>query len=188
LAETTRGLRRVVSLAGKVSIAQGRSAVDALDQMGCAAIVLDYRGQSMIVNSLAETMMSHDLRLTNNRLHALDRGSDQRLQRFIACSVPPRAPGSPVPQPVFVKKRAGRPYMVEAMPATASMRDIFPQIAALLVITDLNARPQPPDGPIREAFRLNPTEARLATTLATGANLRTQPIYSQSPTRQLAGT
>ncbi len=69
--------------------------------------------------------------------------------------------------------------MVEALPATGPMRDVFQRIAALLVVTDLNARPPPPDGLIREAFGLTPAEARLSATLGAGEDLhRAADIHS----------
>jgi DNA-binding CsgD family transcriptional regulator len=174
LGEAALHLRSVASLAGKFAVVYGRSAVEALERVGCAALVLDDRGQCVIMNALAESAMSGDLRPNGNRLHAFDRGSDQRLQHLIDRAVAPRAPvPPPVPSPVFVLRREGRPYMVEAMPATGPLRDFFPRIAALLVITDLNARPQLPDGLIREAFGLTPAEARLAAALAAGEDLRT---------------
>ena len=62
--------------------------------------------------------------------------------------------------------------MVEAFPATRPMRDVFRSIAALIVITDLNARPHPKDSLVREALGLTGAEARLASKLAAGEELR----------------
>jgi hypothetical protein len=173
LAQAVPHLRRVVSLAGKLTLAHARSAAEALEQVGCAALVLDYWGRSVLLNALARSMIDLDLSLTNGRLHASDRGSDQRLQHLIDRAVAPRTPGAPPPAPAFVARREGRPYMVEAMPATGPMRDVFSRVAALVVITDLGARARPADGPIREAFGLTATEAKLATSLGSGEDLRT---------------
>jgi DNA-binding CsgD family transcriptional regulator len=75
---------------------------------------------------------------------------------------------------VFLARQEGhRPYIIEALPATGPMRDIFQRIAALLVVTDLDARLQTPNELIREAFGLTPAELRLATTLGSGEDLRT---------------
>jgi DNA-binding CsgD family transcriptional regulator len=172
LAEAAAGLQRAVSLAGKLTLSLARSAVEALEQVGCAAFVLDDRGRVVIVNALAESQIGGDLILTENRLHAFDRTSDQRLQQLIDRAVRARAPGSSVPSPVFVTRREGRPYMIEAMPATGPMRDLLQRIAALLFITDLNARPQPHETLICQAFGLTPAEARLAAALGGGQDLR----------------
>jgi DNA-binding CsgD family transcriptional regulator len=181
LAEAAAGLRRVVSLAGKFSLACARSAVEALEQVGSAALALDRRGRCVTMNALARSLMGGDLRMTDNRLHALDRDSDQRLQRLIDCGAASRTPGSSAPSPVFVRRREGRPYMVEALPATGPMRDVFQRIAALLVVTDLDQRPPPPDGLIRDAFGLTPAEARLASTLGAGEDLhRAAEIHSMA--------
>lgn len=172
LAGASAGLQRVVSLAHKLTLSHARSAVEALEQVGCAALVLDRRGRCVVMNALAQPLMGGDLRLTDNRAHAVDRESDRRLQRLIDCAVAAQAPGCSVPSPIFVRRREGRPYMIEALPATGPMRDVFQRIAALLVVTDLNTRPPPPDGLIREAFGLTPAEARLAATLGEGEDLR----------------
>jgi DNA-binding CsgD family transcriptional regulator len=174
LAEAAPTLGRVVSLAAKLTLAQGRSAVGALAQVGRAALILDCFGQCVAMNALAEAMMINDLRLTNNRLHALDRQSDRRLQSLIDRTIAPRSPGSPIPSPVSIARREGRrPYIVEALPATGPMRDIFRRTVALLVITDLDARLVTPHELIRDAFGLTQTEVRLATTLGSGEDLRT---------------
>jgi hypothetical protein len=180
LASAAAGLGRVVSLAGKLTLSHARSAVEAPERIGRAALVLDRRGRCIIMNGLAQSLTGSDLRLTDNRLHALDRDSDHRLQRLIDCAVA-AGTGAFAPSLVFVKRREGRPYMVEALPATGPMRDVFQRIAALLVVTDLNARPPPPDGLIRDAFGLTPAEARLAATLGAGEDLhRAAEIHSMA--------
>jgi len=99
-------------------------------------------------------------------------GDDQRLQDLISRAVMSQPAGSLGPDPVFVGRRAGRPYMVEAFPANGPMRDVFRRVAALIVITDLGARAAPPDRLLREAFGLTPAEARLAARLGSGEDLR----------------
>ena len=110
--------------------------------------------------------------VSRGRLYAADRASDQRLQDLISRAAAPWATGSPGLDPIFVRRREGRPYMVEAFPANGPMHDVFRRIAALVVITDLGARPCPPDRLLREAFGLTPAEGRLASLLAGGEDLR----------------
>jgi DNA-binding CsgD family transcriptional regulator len=172
LAGATKTLAKVVSLAGKFALAQGRSSIEALERVGCASLVLDFSGRSVLMNALAQSMLGGDLRLINSRLYAVERESNRRLQRLIDHAVAPLTRGSPPPGPVFVARREGRPYMVEAMPATVPMRDLLRRIAALLVITDLGARPRLGESLIREAFGLTATEARLAISLGSGEDLR----------------
>jgi DNA-binding CsgD family transcriptional regulator len=174
LAEAAPTLGRVASLAAKLTLVQGQSAIEALAQVGRAALILDYFGHCVAMNALAEAMVSGDLRLTKGRLRALDRQSDRHLQSLIDRAVAPCSSGLPIPSSVFVARREGRrPYIVEALPATGSMRDIFRRIAALVIITDLDARLQTPNVLIRETFGLTPAEVRLAITLGSGEDLRT---------------
>jgi DNA-binding CsgD family transcriptional regulator len=126
------------------------------------------------MNALAEAMLGGDLRLTYNRLHALDRQSDQRLQGLINCALASRKAGSHLLSPVFVARREGhRPYIVEAMLVTGPKRDLSRHLTRILVITDLDGRLRMPVELIREAFGLTSAEARLATTLGSGEDLRT---------------
>jgi len=84
----------------------------------------------------------------------------------------PALPGGFALEPIFVARRVGRPYMVEAFPATAPLRDIFSRIALIVAISDLGARRCPKDSLIRQVYGLTAAEARLAARLATGEELR----------------
>lgn len=171
LAEARIHLGRAASLSGKLSLAHGLGAVEALERIGRAALVLDNRGLNVAANALAERCAA-DLRLVHGRPRAADLASDRRLQALIAEAVAPRAPGVAPPEPIFIARREGRPIMVEALPATGPMRDVFRRIAALVVVTDLETRAKPADALIREAFGLTKAEARLASVLAAGDDLR----------------
>jgi len=172
LADAAPHYGRVVSLAGKLALAEGLGAVEALERMGRAVLVVDRAGLIVVANALAESDARGDVRISRNRLRAADPATDRRLQMIIAQAVSPREPGTPPPPPLFVTRQEGRPWMIEAFPAAGRMRDVFRRIAALIVITDLNARARPTDALIREAFGLTPAEARLATVLAAGEDLR----------------
>ena len=172
LAAVAPHLDRAASLASKFALACGLGAVDALERVGRAAFVIDPAGRIVAANTLAEQCASPDLAVIRNRLCAANSASDRRLQALITQAVAPRAPGVAPPQPIFIARREARPTMIEAFPAAGSMRDIFRRIAALVVITDLNARTKPADALIREAFGLTPAEGRLASVLAGGDDLR----------------
>lgn len=172
LAAAAPHLSRAVSLAGKLALAQGLAAVEALERVGRAAFVVDCAGRIVAGNSLAERIAGGDLMARRGRLSAADRPSAQRLQDLIGHAIAPRTGGDAGLDPVFVKRREGRPAMVEAFPATGPMRDAFHRIAALVVVTDLGQRACPPDRLLRDAFGLTPAEARLAARLGSGEDLR----------------
>jgi DNA-binding CsgD family transcriptional regulator len=172
LANAAAHLGGAASLASKFDFAYGLGAVEALERIGRAAFVLDGAGLVVMANSRAEQRAAQDLKLVHSRLRAADAASDRRLQALIAEAVAPRVAGTAPPEPIFIARREGRPIMVEALPATGPMRDVFRRIAALVVITDLNARAKPADALIREAFGLTKAEGRLAAALAAGEDLR----------------
>jgi hypothetical protein len=66
LAEAAPTLGRVVSLAAKLTLAEGLSAIGALAQVGHAALILDCFGRCVAVNALAEAVMTGDLSPQNN--------------------------------------------------------------------------------------------------------------------------
>jgi DNA-binding CsgD family transcriptional regulator len=172
LAGAAPHLGRAASLAGKFALAHGLGAVEALERIGRAAFVLDHTGLVIAANSRAEQCAAGDLKLVHNRPRATDPASGRRLQDLIARAVAPRALGTAPPDPIFIARREGRPTMVEAFPAAGPMCDVFRGIAALVVITDLNARARPAGALIREAFGLTKAEGRLASILASGEDLR----------------
>jgi DNA-binding CsgD family transcriptional regulator len=172
LADAAPHLGRAASLAGRFALAHGLGAVEALERIGRAAFVLDGTGLVIAANSLAEQCAAGALKLVHGGLRAADLASDRRLQALIAQTVAPRAPGTAPPEPIFIARREGRPTMIEAFPAAGPMRDVFRGIAALVVITDLNARARPAGTLIREAFGLTKAEGRLASILASGEDLR----------------
>ncbi len=172
LTDAASHLGRAASLASKLSFAQGLGAVEALERLGRAAFVVDSGGVIVTANTLADQHASGDLLVVRGRLHAADPASDRRLQALITQAVSRRTPGTAPPQPLFVARRAGRPHMVEALPATGPMRDVFGRIGALVVVTDLDAPPQLPDSMICEAFCLTAAQGRLASILVGGEDLR----------------
>lgn len=172
LAYAASHLGRATSLASKLSLAHGLGAVEAFERLGRAAFVINSAGLIVTANTLAGQHTNGDLLIVRGRLHAADQASDRRLQALITQAVSPRTPGTAPPQPLFVARRAGRPHMVEALPATGPMRDAFRRIGALVVVTDLDARPRLPDSVIRDAFHLTAAEGRLASILAGGEDLR----------------
>ena len=169
LGGTAVRLRSAVALAQRLELEQARGSVDALEQIGRAALVLDAHGQCVMMNALAEEAHTRDLVVTGLALPI--------LPATVACKTSSGAPlrfwVRPTPEPIFIARHEGRPYMVEAFPATRPMRDVFRRVAALIVITDLNARARPKDSLVREALGLTAVEARLASKLAAGEELRT---------------
>ena len=173
-AEAAPHIGRVFNLAGRLALAHAAGAADALERVGRAALVIDATGRVVASNLLVEDIASEGaLTVAKGRLHASDLQSDRRLQELVARAIAPRVSAGSLSAPVFVSRRAGRPYMVEVFPATGPLCDVFRRIAALVVITDLDLRQRPRTDLIREAFGLTSAEARLASTLASGEDVRT---------------
>jgi DNA-binding CsgD family transcriptional regulator len=172
LARLAPHLRRIVSFAEKLTVAGAGASLAAMEHLGAPALLLDRRGTVRLANPAGETLLGCSLGLAGGRLRAAHPDSDRRLQGLIAAVCHPGAArSSPLPAPVAIERAGQRPLLVEAMPVAGLVADVFQSLAAVLHIVDLEARPVPPEDALRSLFGLTRAEARLASTMATGASL-----------------
>ena len=162
-------LRRIISMAEKVWDASIGSSLTALDQLNCAAAVLDSRGCLTRRNEHAEALFGSDLTVRHGRLRAADRASDVRLQRLIEAAVSPG--GSVWAEPVVVARHGSPWLLAEAMPMTSFAHDLFNGGDTLLYFTDLVAEWAPSERLLGRTFQLTAAEARLASSLAAGEGI-----------------
>jgi DNA-binding CsgD family transcriptional regulator len=162
-------VRRIISMAEKVWDASIGSSLTALDQLNCAAAVLDSRGCLTRRNEHAEALFGSDLTVRHGRLRAADRVSDVRLQRLIEAAVSPG--GSVWAEPVVVARHGSPWLLAEAMPMTSFAHDLFNGGDTLLYFTDLVAEWAPSERLLGRTFQLTAAEARLASSLAAGEGI-----------------
>jgi DNA-binding CsgD family transcriptional regulator len=171
LAQFAPHLRRMVSLTEKLAGERVKSGLDLLDRMAAAALVLNWRGIVVRANAQAEVLLGHDLAVEHGRLAARDRESDRRLQALVAAALAVRhAREFPAP-PTAIARPGQRPLMVEAMPVSGLFGDVFLHARVLVLITDLEARPQTSEERLQAVLGLSPAEARLVAQLGLGDEL-----------------
>jgi DNA-binding CsgD family transcriptional regulator len=73
--------------------------------------------------------------------------------------------------PIVVHREVGRPAIIEALPIPPAAKTPFLRAQALLTFTSMDSKPVPDPGVLAGVFGLTPAEVRLASILATGANL-----------------
>jgi DNA-binding CsgD family transcriptional regulator len=168
LAQVAPHFGRTMALAAKLETEKVSSALAALDQMNCPALVIDWRGAVRNVNRLAESLSEEGLHLHRGRLWTSDLASNRRIQELIA-AILATAPGSNPPLNQVVVNRADGPWLlIEAMPVTALASDVFNEGRALLLLTDLTKPAVSDSKLLATIFGLTPAEAKLAACIASG--------------------
>jgi DNA-binding CsgD family transcriptional regulator len=164
--------RRVISFSEKFALGGARASLGSLERLGTPALVLDRQGAVRLMNPAAEALLGPHLSLVQRRLRAAHPPSDRALQDLIAALRQTGAGRTArVAAPVPIQRPGRRPLIVEAMPIAGLVADVFQSLAAILLVTDLEARPVPREDALRSAFGLTPAEARLACRLAAGESL-----------------
>ena len=111
-----------------------------------------------------------DLMVHHGRIRAADRTSDHRLQGLIraAMNAQGRSTGT---EPVVIARNGSPWLLVEAMPMTSFVHDLFNGGDMLLYFTGLAAERPPDEQVLRSAFQLTAAEARLASCLTAGEGI-----------------
>ena len=161
--------RRAVRLSTVVAAAAQSGMMNALTAMKKAAILLDDLGVVVQMNEAAEAMLGDGLTVSRGRLRASPHSADVSLQRLIrnVCS-PGLASAVPAVDSVALRRRLGRPLIVQASPLVNSARDLFQRARALVVLGNLDALVELKAEILRQAFNLTPAEVRVAHRIVAG--------------------
>jgi DNA-binding CsgD family transcriptional regulator len=161
-------LARVVRLAERFAATSLATGLSALEQLKCAALVLDEHRVVINLNGPAQKLIGEDFNILAGRPVAHDRASNSRLQRLIASALDVER-GRESPCEPAVIARADAPWLLaDAMPVTTFGSDLFNAGRVVLVLTDLTHLSVPDETRLSLVFSLTAAEARLAKTMATG--------------------
>ncbi len=165
-------IRRAVRLSIAVGGAAQSGMMDALTALNQAAILLDDRGFVVRTNAAADAFLGDGLTATRGRLRATHAPADVALQRLLdnVCW-PGAASAAPAVDSVALRRRSGRPLIVQASPLVNTARDLFQRARALVVISSLEALFEPKPEILRQAFDLTPAEVRVAHQIVAGGGL-----------------
>lgn len=164
---------KLVSLSEKLTTIQAAASLATLDRISCAALLLDWRGLVFQMNTKAESLIGHGLRLKNGAISADDDASNHKLQSLVRaiCSRDINLIEFNAP-PIHIYRSDRRSLVVEYAPIGALYADVFNHSRAMLLVTDLDERPVASAQRLRALFGLTPAEARLAERLAAGEELK----------------
>src|SRR5207249_7955515 len=116
---------RVVRLAELFAATNLATGLSALEQLQCAAVVIDERGVAINLNGPAQKLLGDDFNVLAGRPVARDRASNHHLQRLVASALAAER-GRETPCEPAVIARAEAPWLlVDAMPVTSFGSDLF---------------------------------------------------------------
>ena len=162
--------KRLVELAC-VSKSNGstHSPTAALNAMRLAAVAIDSHGCVADVNSAAETVFDHNIKIRDGRLFVSDPDSRASLKEAIdqLISLPQQTPFTS--EPIIIPRKDKHPVIVRILPFEIPATPPAREIRAILTLNALGPRPGPPPAILAKTFRLTPSEAKLACIIARGA-------------------
>jgi DNA-binding CsgD family transcriptional regulator len=170
-------LSRHLRAASTVALRLGMSATarlsDAFAMTGKPVAVLGRDGRVVHMTASFEGLLNGGLRLKAGRLECREPAANKTLTAAIERAICyEELRHEPLNAVVLPRREGLRPLVAHIVPVVGRVHDLLHLAAALVTLTDLEAMPAGPIGPILErAFSLTPAEARLAAQLVTGKSL-----------------
>jgi DNA-binding CsgD family transcriptional regulator len=161
--------RRLIEIAAlSRSGIKGATASDSLNVLRQPALLIDASGLVVQSNAALEEILDADIRVKDRRLCIRDLDARNNLQSFIERmkSSPPNAV-LPI-EPIVVPRRDLLPIILRIWPIERQVPWSASDVRAFLTFSALGPRPGPPAAILAKAFRLTPSEAKLASIIARG--------------------
>jgi DNA-binding CsgD family transcriptional regulator len=166
LASFTRRLIEIAAVSGALT---GSSPTAALNAMHLPAIAIDWHGFVVNVNAAAEVIFDNNIKIKDRRLFIRDVDARTLLKDAIDQLKDSPRLGSQTLEPVIVPRSDKLPVIVRIWPFVGPENPPAQEVRVLLTLNALSPRPGPPAAIIAKAFRLTPSEAKLACIIARGA-------------------
>jgi DNA-binding CsgD family transcriptional regulator len=166
LVSFTRRLIEIPSVAGAPG--SGTSPTAALNAMRLPAIALDQHGFVADVNTAADAVFDHNIKIKDRQLFVRDPDARTHLKDAIdqLKGLARRATF----EPVIVPRTDKLPVIVRIWPCDGPAHQPGQEVRALLTLNALGPKPGPPVAILAKMFRLTPSEAKLASIVARGAS------------------
>ena len=166
-----------ISSAGALGRALGFARVEAtlaaFEASGTAIALIDAAGRAMRLNPAAEQLLGTDIQCRDGHLSSWDAEASRALDRMLHRLVWSETETSLAPPVVLPRRLPGRrPILAHPVRIPLLTRDILGDCRAVIVFVDLDKGSHTPRELLRSAFNLTAAEARLATELGAGHDLR----------------
>jgi DNA-binding CsgD family transcriptional regulator len=164
-------MRRAAEIASRLGEAKNAGMLDAFEELGCAAILLDFGGRVQHMNKRARRHLGLDIHVLHGQLSTANKQANHAFQQLIADLLRPPSPKANAPILANVPRQNGRPLFAYGMPVARSAQEIFQHSKAILILVDPDEQSSPPEIVLRHGFNLTPAESRLALALGEGDTL-----------------
>jgi DNA-binding CsgD family transcriptional regulator len=162
-------LARASLVTGRLRVERAEATTSALELMGLPAVVLSATGRVMAANSYLERMDAALLPIAHGGLAIADRDANRLFQDAIARMQQDKTTAGSIPVPAIGNNAA---FVVHLLPLRRAAHDIFSGADTLVLATPITPSALVPSASLLNAlFYLTPTEAWVATDLASGLTL-----------------
>ncbi len=167
----SRGISSSVAVARALEFTKAEAALNAFEISRRAALVLDGRGQVVLLNRAAERFVGDDLQICNRRIICRETLARRSFDRAIhaVCSATLE---SAMLLPIRIPRINCGPIIAYVTPAKGVARDVFSTCRVFVVLVDPWDRKVPQPEMLQQIFALTPTEARFAHWLGMGHKLQ----------------
>jgi DNA-binding CsgD family transcriptional regulator len=172
LAGLSRSLSSTAMFAQSLSFARAEAAMASFDASDTPIFLMNARAEVAHFNRSAERILGRDIKIVSRRLISWWRAATTELDQTLSAlflNLSPRASMPPVTLPRLDPNK--RPLLAYAMRIPPVTADVFGACRGVIVISDLDQQPRPPENVLRHAFSLTPMEAKLARHIASGLSL-----------------
>jgi DNA-binding CsgD family transcriptional regulator len=167
LASFTGRLIEIANIAGAGG--WGTSPTATLNAMRLPTIALDQHGFVVGVNTTADAVFDHNIKIKDRRLFVRDPDARTLLKEAIDQLKDHSHLNSLALEPVIVPRMEKLPVIVRIWPFDGPAHQPGQDVRALLTLNALGPKPGPPAAILAKTFRLTPSEAKLACIIARGA-------------------
>jgi DNA-binding CsgD family transcriptional regulator len=172
LAGLSPKLGSAAALARMLGFARAEGAMDAFSASGTPAVMLDRNAAVILVNEPADRMFGRDIWLRGGHLASVDRNATAALNRALNALL--RNPAPPAMMaPIPLPRLHGRPLLAYPLRLPRITSNAFASCQVAIVLVDPDIHPQPPEFALRTCFGLTSAEAKLASRVSSGEELKT---------------
>ena len=160
---------RLIRMAKHMAVSTATATLDALSQVNCPAMLIDWRGRVIASNAKADHLLGSGLSLSAGRILAADPAAQVPIDRLVAGAARMRdANAFAALAPVVVRRKDRAALLLDALPVSGLRADVFLHACALITITEIGGTTSPSVTRLRTALGLTESEARIAKLIGTG--------------------
>jgi DNA-binding CsgD family transcriptional regulator len=168
-------IQPALAASARASVALGRMKLEWWREVssdpGRAVFLVDHAGRIIDRNAASENFVGTSVRIRQQHIHLADAAADVRFRQLLAAATS-LLMIDPLPPPVFSGLTEGRPIMVEAIRAPASLRSFHSLAAAMVIVRRVGSTESALPELLRRHAKLTEAEIRVALALFEGQSLQ----------------